>query len=45
MRLWAVASSIATALLLIAAFCIAFFQLTPEYGVAVLVVLGHSWRL
>jgi hypothetical protein len=36
--LWAVASSIATALLLIVAFAIAFFDLPHEYGVALLFV-------
>jgi Protein of unknown function (DUF2721) len=38
--MWAVASSIATALLLIVAFFIAFFQLPHEYGVAVLFVIA-----
>jgi hypothetical protein len=38
--IWAVASSIATALLLIVAFFIAFFQLPHEYGVAILFVVA-----
>jgi len=38
--LWAVASSIATALLLIVAFVIAFYALPHEYGVAILFVIA-----
>jgi hypothetical protein len=38
--LWAVASSVATALLLIVAFVIAFFNLPHEYGVAMLFVVA-----
>lgn len=38
--LWAVASSIATALLLIVAFVIAFFALPHEYGVALLFMVA-----
>lgn len=38
--LWAVASSIATAMLLIVAFVIAFFALPHEYGVALLFVIA-----
>lgn len=38
--LWAVASSIATALLLIVAFGIALFDLPHEYGVAILFVVA-----
>lgn len=38
--LWAVASSIATALLLIVAFVIAFFAFSHEYGVAALFVMA-----
>jgi hypothetical protein len=38
--LWAVASSIATALLLIVAFVIAFFAAPHEYGVAILFMIA-----
>ena len=38
--MWAVVSSIATAFLLIVAFCIAFFELPHEYGVAVLFLVA-----
>jgi hypothetical protein len=38
--MWAVASSIATALLLIVAFGIALFELPHEYGVAILFVVA-----
>lgn len=38
--MWAVASSIATALLLIVAFCTAFFNVAHEYGVAILFVVA-----
>lgn len=39
---WAVASSIATAVLLIVAFFIAFFNLPHEYGVGILFVVALS---
>jgi uncharacterized membrane protein YbhN (UPF0104 family) len=38
--LWAVGSSIATALLLIVAFVIAFYNLPHEYGVAILFIVA-----
>jgi hypothetical protein len=38
--MWAVASSIATALVLIVAFVIAFFNLPHEYGVVILFSLA-----